>query len=64
MGLDINMIALVGSIIRLIFIYKFSIKKQDLAHQIDFDKEEKKDILTGFIATILFILWGVLTYAI
>ncbi len=28
MGLDINMIALVGSIIRLIFIYKLSIKKK------------------------------------
>ncbi|KXH79540.1 hypothetical protein [Chryseobacterium kwangjuense] len=64
MGLDINMIALVGSIVRLIFIYKFSIKKQDLAHQIDFDKEEKKDILTGSIVIIAFIIWGILAYVI
>lgn len=64
MGLDINMIALVGSIIRLIFIYKCSIKKQNLVHQVDFDKEEKKDILTGSVVIIIFIIWGVLTYAI
>lgn len=64
MGLDINMIAFVGSIIRLIFIYKFSMKKQDLAHQMNSDKEEKKDILTGSIFIIAFIIWGVLTYVI
>lgn len=64
MGLDINMIALVGNIIRFIFIYKFSIKKQDLAYEIDFDKEEKKDILTGSIFIITFIIWGILTYSV
>ncbi len=64
MGLDINMIALVGNIIRFIFIYKFSIKKQDLAYEIDFDKEEKKDILTGSIFIIAFIIWGILTYSV
>lgn len=64
MGLDINMIALVGSIIRLIFVYKFSIKKQDLAHQKNFSKEEKKDIIAGSIFIIAFIIWGVLTYTI
>ena len=64
MGLDINMIAFVGSIIRLVFIYKFSMKKQDLANQMNSDKEEKKDILTGSIFIIAFIIWGVLTYVI
>jgi|GEM_PF-1777064 len=64
MGLDINMIALVGNIIRFIFIYKFSIKKQDLAYEIDFDKEEKKDILTGSIFIIAFIIWGIITYSV
>ncbi|KQM41782.1 hypothetical protein [Chryseobacterium sp. Leaf201] len=64
MGLDINMIALAGNIIRFIFIYKFSIKKQDLAYEIDFDKEEKKDILTGSIFIITFIIWGILTYSV
>lgn len=64
MGLDINMIALIGNIIRFIFIYKFSIKRQDLAYEIDFDKEEKKDILTGSIFIIAFIIWGILTYSV
>lgn len=64
MGLDINMIALVGNIIRFIFIYKFSIKKQDLAYEIDFDKEEKKDILTGSIFIIAFIIWRIITYSV
>lgn len=58
------MIAFVGSIMRLVFIYKFSMNKQDLANQMNSDKEEKKDILTGSIFIIAFIIWGVLTYVI
>ncbi|WP_404984655.1 hypothetical protein ACI513_14310 [Chryseobacterium sp. M5] len=62
--MDINFLGLIGSLIRLIFVFKLNYKMQNEVSKNNFEKEEKKNILVGSIATILFILWGVLTYVI
>jgi len=62
--MDINFLGLIGSLIRLIFVFKFNIKKQNEASEKNFEKEENKDIKVGAITLILFIIWGVLTYVV
>lgn len=62
--MDVNFFGLIGSLIRLLFVYKLNYKKQTEASKNNFEKEEKKDILVGFIVIIIFIIWGVLAYAI
>lgn len=62
--MDINFVGLIGSIIRLIIVFKFDLKKQKEASVNNFEKEEKKDIIVGSIIIIVIITWGVLTYVI
>jgi heme/copper-type cytochrome/quinol oxidase subunit 2 len=62
--MDINFIGLIGSIIRLIIVFKFNFKKQQEAFEQKLEKEEAKDIVAGGITIIIFVSWGVLTYAI
>jgi heme/copper-type cytochrome/quinol oxidase subunit 2 len=56
--MDINLLGLIGSLIRLIFIYKFNYKKQNEESAKNFEKEEKKDILIGSITMIAIIVVG------
>lgn len=62
--MDINFLGLIGSLVRLLFVYKLNSKKQIEASKNNFEKEEKKDILTGSIFIIVLIIWGILTYSI
>ncbi|AZA56579.1 hypothetical protein [Chryseobacterium shandongense] len=62
--MDVNFLGLIGSLIRLIFVYRLNKNKQTEASRNNFEKEEKKDILVGSIVILLFIIWGVLNYAI
>jgi len=62
--MDINFLGLLGNIIRLIIVFRFSLKKQQEASEKSFEKEEKKDVVVGSIAMIIFIIWGVWAYVI
>jgi hypothetical protein len=58
--MDINFLGLIGSLIRLIFVFKFNYKKQKEASIKNFVKEEKKDILVGSIIVAMIIIVGLL----
>lgn len=62
--MDVNFLGLIGSIVRLILVFKFNLKKQQEASDKNFEKEESKDIMAGSIAIIILIIWGVLAYII
>lgn len=62
--MDINFVGLIGSLVRLIIVFKFDFKRQKEASVKNFGEEETKDIKVGSIAIIIFIIWGVITYAI
>lgn len=59
-----EVLGLIGSLIRLLFVYKLNFKKQTEASENNFGKEESKDILVGSIVMLIFVIWGVLTYSI
>ncbi|WP_312769919.1 hypothetical protein [Epilithonimonas sp.] len=56
--MDINFLGLIGSFMRLIFVFKFNYKKQNEESAKNFEKEEKKDILIGSITMIIIIVIG------
>jgi hypothetical protein len=62
--MDINFLGLIGSLIRLIFVFKLSYKKQNEASENNFEKEENKNIVVGSVTMVAFIIWGVLAYVI
>lgn len=62
--MDVNFLGLIGSLIRLIFVFRLNYRKQTEASENNFEKEETKDILVGTIAMIVFVIWGILTYVI
>lgn len=62
--MDVNLIGLIGNIVRLIFVFQFSFKKQNTASEKSFETEEKKDIIAGSIVIVLIIILGLLTYGI
>ncbi|SHG67188.1 hypothetical protein [Chryseobacterium vrystaatense] len=62
--MDVNFLVLIGNLIRLSFVFRFNLKKQQEASEKNFKKEENKDLLVGCIAIVVFTIWGVLTYVI
>ncbi|MDR2236209.1 MAG: hypothetical protein LBE92_08805 [Chryseobacterium sp.] len=62
--MDINFLGLIGSLIRLLFVYRLNYKKQTEASENNFEKEEKKDVLVGSIVVVIFIIWGISAYVI
>ncbi|MCD1116679.1 hypothetical protein [Chryseobacterium turcicum] len=62
--MDVNFLGLIGSLIRLSFVYKFNFNKQREASNQNFEKEEKRDVLIGLIAVIIFLTCGVLAYVV
>lgn len=62
--MDINFLVLIGNIIRLIFVFRFNLKKQQEESEKNLKKEENKDLLVGFIAIVVFTIWGVLAYSV
>lgn len=62
--MDINFMGLIGSLIRLIFVFKFNFKKQTEVSNKNFEKEEKKDIIVGSIFIITFVAIGISVFGI
>jgi hypothetical protein len=62
--MDINFLGLIGSLTRLLFVYRLNYKKQTEASENNFEKEEKKDVLVGSIVVVIFIIWGISAYVI
>ncbi len=60
--MDINFLGLIGSLIRLIFVFKFDVKKQQNASKLNFEKEENRDILAGIVVIIIIIAIGLLAF--
>lgn len=52
----------IGSIIRLIFIYKFNISKMNLVHKNNKEKEDQNDFYVGLFFILLIILFGFIAY--
>jgi len=52
----------IGFIIRLIFIYKFNLKKMNNAHKISENNETGKDFKVGLMTVLILIGWGVFGY--
>lgn len=61
--MDINFLGLIGSLIRLIFVFHFNLKKQNEASINNFEREKKKDILIGSLTIILVIAIGLLIFS-
>ncbi len=62
--MDINFLGLIGSLIRLLFVFKLNYKKQQQASEKNFEKEETKDIKVGLITLVILIIGGVVAYGI
>lgn len=52
----------IGVIIRLVFEYRFNIKKVNLAHKEDNNKEYKKDFYTGLIFIVVIVIISFFCY--
>lgn len=60
--MDINFIGLIGSLMRLVFVFKLDIKKQQNASKLNFEKEENKDLVAGIFLIIIFVILGLLVF--